>query len=348
MNSYNLPVLLKIERDALLKLFYFLDQNNIKFKKAILITDEIIYDKYRLLIEKVFKNHADQIQFYKIEDNSIKTAINLSERIIEDEIDCVFGFGGGKVLDIAKYASFISKRIYISIPTAIAHDGIASPIAVLKSKNGFSKSLGAKIPDAILIDIKVLSECPIRLIEAGIGDTLSNYTAIYDWKIAGRANKVKLNDFSILLSDLSFNSLFRMKKTEITSDEFLIQLSESIVLSGMAMEIAGTSRPCSGSEHLFSHAIDTYLNKSNLHGIQVALGAVVSAFLQKRNYVKLIDFLKTYKICIKPSALDISWDDFLLAWKNGKTTRTDRYTILDEITDLEEKLLSIYNIIENQ
>ncbi len=347
MKSYFLPHILKIDIHCLEKMEFYLKKNNINFKKGILLTDNILFEKYRHILENINNVFKDKSLTYRIlENNSIRSAIELSERVIEDEIDLIIGFGGGKVLDVAKYASFISKRLMISIPTAIAHDGIASPIAVLKSKDGFTRSLGAKVPTAIFIDISVIKDSPIDLIKAGIGDTLSNYTAIYDWKLASRAGKEDLNDFAVLISELSFNSLFRIEGRNIQDIDFLYQLAESIVLSGMAMEIAGTSRPCSGSEHLFSHSVDKYFKINNLHGIQVALGAVVSAYFQKRDFNSLLKFLNDLNIEIKPSKLGLDKKMFFQAWEKARGTRPERYTILDEIDISENELDKIYNIIE--
>ncbi|WP_230688576.1 iron-containing alcohol dehydrogenase, partial [Streptococcus pneumoniae] len=79
------------------------------------------------------------------------------ERAIATDIDCIVGMGGGRVLDVCKYASFISKRPYLSIPTTAANDGIASPVAVLKRQDDRPKSLGAAIPSMTLIDIDVIA-----------------------------------------------------------------------------------------------------------------------------------------------------------------------------------------------
>ena len=95
-----------------------------------------------------------------VENNTISYAMNLAERIIATDINCIVGIGGGKVLDVCKYASYISKTPYLAIPTTAANDGIVSPIAVLKRQDGKPKSLGAAVPSMVLIDTDVIIKGP--------------------------------------------------------------------------------------------------------------------------------------------------------------------------------------------
>ncbi|MGL5574637.1 iron-containing alcohol dehydrogenase family protein [Cetobacterium sp.] len=349
MNSFNLPLFLKVERNLVENIFEIIKEEGINLQKILLITDKFVYSFIGNKVLKSFQLKEISIELEILEENSLSKSLEISKKIIESEISTILGIGGGKVLDTAKYVSFISKTPYIGVPTTLANDGIVSPISVLLMEDGKTKSLGAKVPSGIIIDLNIIMDSPIDLIKAGIGDTLSNYTAIEDWKLSKLATGEKIDDFSILLSELSFNSLFYFNDKNLKNERFIRQLCESIVLSGLAMEIAGVSRPCSGSEHLFSHAIDLfYPEKKNLHGLQVALGSIVSAFLQGKNYKKLILFLKELSINVSPTNLNISLNEFIYAWINGKNTRKGRYTILDETENLEKKLLEIYNEIEEE
>jgi len=228
------------------------------------------------------------------------------------------------VEDVSKYAAFISKKEFISIPTAIAHDGIASPIAVLKCDNSI-KSLGCRVPSGIIIDLRVISQAPINLIKAGIGDTLSNLIAIKDWKLAHKRGKEKINDFALLLSETAVNAALNYKDKNIKNISFLQQVAESLVLSGLAMNIAGSSRPCSGSEHLISHSMDR-LNKGNLHGIQVAVSSIISSYLYNDDYKQVINFLNIFEIPTTLKELNISYDEYIDIMLNAKSTRPNRYT----------------------
>lgn len=337
----DLPLFYKIGIEIEDILIQKLEEN--KVKKIIFLTEEIVYDLYGKKYLKKLNRNFD-INIFYIKENSISYSMKLAEKIIENEIEIIVGIGGGKILDTCKYISFITKIPFISLPTTIANDGIASPIAVLKDKENFTRSLGAKVPDGILIDLNIVKNTPIKFIKAGIGDILSNYTALFDWKLSGE----EINDFAYLMSKTAFNSIFYFKDKDLNNGNFIKKVIEAIILSGVSMEIAGTSRPCSGAEHLFSHYIDKYYNKSNLHGFQVALGSIVTCYLQKRDYVELIKFLKELDIDISPSNLNISLAEFIVAWKNCKIMRKGKITILDFIKIDEQKLEEIYYILEEE
>lgn len=340
---YKLPLFYKI-----LNLEENKELKQINAEKILILTEENLH---KILKDKIFvylKKLSTNIKIEYILDNTLENAFKISHKIIEENYDMVIGVGGGKILDISKYVAYISKIDYIAIPTTIANDGLASPISVLKDENKLTRSLGSKIPLGILIDLETIMKAPKKFIKAGIGDILSNYTSLYDWKLSNKNTNEPINDFAYLLSKTAFNSIIYMKEINLENKDFVKKVCEAIILSGISMEIAGTSRPCSGSEHLFSHYIDYSLKKENLHGYQVALGAVTSAFLQSRDYKMLLKFLKELEIDIRPSSLQISKKEFSEAWLNCKPMRSNRFTILDTIHLTEEKLNEIYNIIEEE
>lgn len=309
--------------------------------KTILVTDRIVYNLYGKLVEDQLKLDFDFREVYFVESNDISQSFGLSEFILEHDIEMIIGLGGGKVLDVAKHTSFLTKAKFVSIPTAIANDGVSSPITVLNTRNGV-KSLGCKVPNGIIIDLDVIQSSPMALKRAGIGDTLSNYTAILDWKYAADHGRDVVNDFALLLSITSFNALINYKNRDINDLNFLRQLSESIILSGLAMNIAGTSRPCSGSEHLISHSMDRY-NKGNLHGIQVAVCSVISAFLHGKNIESLKSFLHEFNIPFSLKLLGFGLEEFIEIMQNASGTRPNRYTILNDTDMSVESLTSLHN-----
>ena len=101
-----------------------------------------------------------KIKEQSVDYNTISYAMSVAERVIATDIDCIVGMGGGKTLDVAKYAAFVSKRPFLSIPTTMAHDGLVSPIAVLKRENGKPKSLGCAMPSMIILDTQLIATCP--------------------------------------------------------------------------------------------------------------------------------------------------------------------------------------------
>lgn len=345
-----LPLICKIESDLLKNVVEIIMEKFCNTKKILIVSDDYVYKTYGNIIHKELQTRKIDCKLVLIQDSTFENARLIGEEALEGDYDSIIGIGGGKVQDVCKFASFISKKKFFSIPTTLANDGVCSPIAVLKMKNGYTKSIGTKLPIAIFIDISIIKNSPLSLIKAGIGDILSNYTAIYDWKLAEKNNRDNINDFSLSISDIAFNVINNISKSDMSNELFIKQLAEAIVLSGIAMNIAGTSRPCSGAEHLFSHTIDRVYKKNNLHGLQVALGAIVTAYLQDRDYKMLIELLKKYEIDIKPSTLGLSYDEYVYCWKNAKDSRKDRYTILNEINEelLLKKIKEIYEIIEEE
>lgn len=338
LNAYDLPLFLRIKKDCIKDIVEIIESSQIKCKRILLISDNIVYSLYG---EVVFRNLRRQFRYISkklIYDNRIKTAMEISEYVIKEDIDCIVGIGGGKTLDMCKYVSHIVKKHFISIPTAMAHDGIASPIAVLTTEEGINKSLVCGVPSGIIIDMDIIMKSPVRLIKAGIGDILSNYTAIYDWQLAEKRGLDKVNEFSSLLASAATTSIVNFGEKNINNEKFIKQLSESIILSGMAMEIANSSRPCSGSEHLFSHALDKYTSHTNLHGLQVALGAIISSYFQGSDYKELINFLHEFSIDVNPKSLGITVEEFIFCMQNARLMKPKRYTILNE-ADLSKKNL---------
>lgn len=350
MGIYNLPFFMKVEEDAVERLIENIKNNFPKKskEKILLLTTEGIRKTLTIQL-KLIEQQIEHLEIKIIKRNSFDFAVDLAKYICMNNIQIILGFGGGTVLDTAKFASFISKTIYISIPTTLSNDGLASPIAVLYTKNQRKKSFGSKIPDGLIIDINIILNAPRLLLKAGVGDTMSNYSSLYDWKLSCRKQESEANDFAYMLSEMSFNQLLYSEEKSLESKLCIKMLAQSLVLSGLAMQIAGNSRPCSGSEHLFAHAMDELYDFKMPHGILVALGSTVSTILQRGDNKILLDYLKAYDISINPQKLRISEEMFVSAWMFARETRKERFTILDEIKlnpelfkKIYKKLLEVY------
>ena len=181
----------------------------------------------------------------------------------------------------------------------------------------------------ILIDTSIIVNSPLQLIKAGIGDTISNYTALLDWELACERGEDIMNGYAFLMSR---NSLDALMKTQFNSinPEFVEVLVNSLVLSGIAMDFAGNSRPVSGSEHLFSHALDYYSEKKNLHGIQTGLGTIAVLKLIGKNPLAVINYLKRFDVDVNPAHLGIDEGTFVYCFQHAVEMRSGRYTYLQE------------------
>ena len=185
-------------------------------------------------------------------------------------VDAIVGVGGGKALDFAKYTAHLLRIPFISIPTAISNDGFGSSSASLTIL-GKRKSVKAASPFGIVIDLDVIKNSPDIFMYSGIGDMLSKITALDDWQAARDRGFERYVDFSAMMAYNSLDILFLKHSYNIRSESFQRSLASSLTVSGLAMEIAGSSRPASGSEHLISHALDEICEKPKMHGIQVGV-----------------------------------------------------------------------------
>lgn len=346
LKELNMPFFMKIEQGAINNIDKFLYFENSNNKNIVLGIDSYINELYGEIICKQLSNIYNKIKVIVIKDNTLSQCFEISNYIINNDYDMIIGVGGGKTLDVCKYTAYISKKTYICIPTAISHDGITSPIAVLKCNNEV-KSLGCSVPSGIIVDLDIIKESPKQLIKAGIGDTLSNYTAIKDWRLANSRTKCRIDDFAILLSDLSVKSVIYHENKDIENLGFIKTIVEACIMSGMAMNLAGSSRPCSGSEHLISHAMDK-LGKNIPHGIQVGVSAIISNYLHGENPRIIVDFLKKFNLPTKLEEIGISYEEYIFVMQNAKQTRPGRYTILDEIDLSDKNLKLIYDKCFNE
>lgn len=316
-----------------------LEENNIH-GNILYVSDENVDGLYGGIIRAQIES-VGRLKTKIIDDSTIAYAMAIAGRVISTDVDCIVGLGGGKVLDVCKYAAYVSKRPAMSVPTTVANDGIASPIAVLKRQDNKPKSLGCVVPAMLLLDTDVAQKCPPQLIKAGIGDTISNYMALLDWELAVQSGKDFMNGYAYLMSKTSLDALMHTNFNSICPG-FIKVLADCIVLSGMAMNFAGSSRPVSGSEHLFSHAMDYYSKTQNLHGIQVALGTVAVLKMIGRDYSDVLNYLIKFEVDINPVHLGIDEVTFIRCLQNATSMRSNRYTYLHETNLNTDRLKKLY------
>jgi glycerol-1-phosphate dehydrogenase [NAD(P)+] len=257
------------------------------------------------------------------------------------DADAVVAVGGGKTIDVAKLACEQREIAVISVPTQLTADGIASPISVIAERDGHTVSVRARMPIAVVADLGAIEQAPPSGARAGLGDLLANPSALHDWRLAAEAGHEPVDDFAALLAqtatDLVHASEVAQLGGDLPSHELLGRLLEGLVLSGIAMEIAGSSRPCSGSEHLFSHALDRLRPGTALHGEQVALGSVLSASLQGRNWQAVRDLLVAAGMEGAAAGFGLSEDELVAALELAPSTRPQRYTVLDQVGEAERR-----------
>ncbi len=258
------------------------------------------------------------------------------------------GVGGGSVIDVTKLAAYELNKPFISIPTSAAHDGMASPRASLKDKKG-SISKTAVSPIAVLADTELICKAPYRMLASGCADVISNLSAIEDWELAHRLKNEEFSTFAASLSTTASKLLFE-KAEDIRSglEEAVWQAVKSMIVSGVAMSVAGTTRPASGAEHMFSHVLDRIAPGKAMHGEQCGVGAIMMIYLHGGDWEKIVDFLKTIGAPTNAKELGIPKRKIVEALLCAQEIRPDRYTILGEqglTKDAAKKLAKTTGVI---
>ena len=252
------------------------------------------------------------------------------ESIREVRAETCIAVGGGRVIDAVKQACALTQTAFVSIPTSLAHDGISSPIASLVGSDGRRVSVGAVMPEAVLVDLDVVRHAPARTSRAGAADLLSNLTALADWRLATERGRDDFDGFSALLADEAARSFLYLASA--SAELSLEMLARGLVLSGLAMATAGSTRPCSGAEHLISHSLDRLLGeRARLHGEQVALGVLIAAAAHGSLAAELLPAYEAWSLPMSHTDLGLDRDELVQAVIGARDTRPVRYTLLDEI-----------------
>ncbi len=241
---------------------------------------------------------------------------------------CIVGVGGGKSVDVGKLAAFKLHLPFYSVPTSASHDGISSPFASLKGLDR-PYSIMAKPPVGILADIDVISSAPRRLLASGCGDLVSKLTAVKDWQLANRVKGEYYGGYSASLALMSASVVLDHARRMGRFDrESVRELVEALISTGVAAGIAGSSRPCSGSEHLFSHYLDIVAPESGLHGEKCGIGTIMMAKLHGIDWRRVRSALKSVGAPVEASQIGVDDSMVVEALVRASSIRPDRYTIL--------------------
>lgn len=271
------------------------------------------------------------------------------QKIREMKPSLVIGVGGGKVIDTAKLSSAHEGILFVSIPTAASHDGVSSTYASIK---GLERpvSIEAQAPIAIIADTNVIVLSPYRLTASGCGDVISKYTAVRDWRLAHKLKNEYYGEYAASLALMGArlimqNASLIRKRTE----ESLRMVIEALMNCGVATSIAGSTRPSSGSEHLFSHALDLIAPKPALHGEQCGVGAIMMAYLHNADWERVRDSLRAIGAPTTAEELGIKDEFIVKALTIAHEIRPERYTILAErglSSEAARKLARVTQVID--
>lgn len=275
-----------------------------------------------------------QASWVEVTDNSFEDAARLFGEIPR-LTTAVVGLGGGKALDIAKYLAFLAKLPYYAVPTSLSNDGFCSPQSSL-TLGGKRRSLASTLPEGIIIDVDVCLAAPRLLWLSGVGDLVSKLTAVMDWKISFHNTGEVVNDLAALLSDATVHQFLARPQFD---RQGMSLLGTALMLNGIAMEICGSSRPASGSEHLVSHALDARSARPRLHGLQVGVATYLMSRLQEGQRETAQIILKLFHktgFWDAVRADPFSRDEWLDAVKMAPCIKENFFTVLSQRDCLPE------------
>ena len=244
--------------------------------------------------------------------------------------DVLVSVGGGSKIDIGKLAAKKCGVHMISIPTCASHDGIASGRASIKSDRG-SLSMDATVPLSVIADTEVIVKSPYKLMASGCADVISNMTAVMDWEFARRLRNEEFSSYAHSLALYSAHSVIKNSgMIRPNFEESVWMAVKPLVISGLSMSVAGSSRPTSGSEHMFSHALDIIAPGVALHGEQCGVGSIMMMYLHGGDWVTIRNALAAIGAPVDAKGLGVSREDIIQALTDAHKIRNDRFTILGD------------------
>lgn len=323
-----LPTLLCLGKDMINSLPKVIERLSLG-NKILLITDEFLKTRIAKNVEDILLDANNMDVFMStIKDSTLEEVDKQLDIHKEISPSAVIGLGGGRPIDIAKLVSFKTHQRFISIPTIASHDGVASSRA---SVTGIDKrhSIQALPPVAVVADTKLLDQSPYKFTAAGCGDILAKETAIKDWLLSHRLKNELISEYSIALSNMTVKLITQNADLIHSRAEGYSRIVvKALISSSLAMCVAGSSRPGSGSEHMFSHALDSIAEKPALHGEQCALGTIMMAYLHDLDWENIRSIMKKLGLPTTAKELGIKNEEVVRALEMAHTIRPERFTIL--------------------
>ena len=239
------------------------DTNSYKATEELM---EDIYDRCQVLILDAEGLEADE------------RAVEIVENYMEEDIDLVLAVGAGTIHDLSRFVAHQYRIPFVSVPTAASSDGFTSTVADM-TWNGVKKVFQASAPLFVFADTDIFAKAPARLTAAGVSDILGKYIALADWKIAS----ILMDEYyCTAVADLETKAIRTVKDNlkEIAAGEkdACEKLMYALILSGLAMQMTGNSRPASGAEHHMVHLWDMEVVNGHLgalHGEKVSAATML-------------------------------------------------------------------------
>lgn len=272
-----------------------------------------------------------EARIFRVPDGSVDAAVTLGADLRKGAYEAVVGIGGGKTIDATKYAASLAGIPMVAVATNLSHDGICSPVASL-THDGGKGSFGVPMPLAIMVDLDFVHDAPSSLVRSGVGDVVSNLSAIEDWQLGNAERGEPIDGVACAMARTAAEAVMG-RSDSVESDAFLTVLAEALILSGMSMVIAGSSRPSSGGDHEILHAVDQLFPGTSNHGELAGIGAAFCFFLREdeRRLGQVAECLRAHGLPVSPTDAGLSVEQFTEAVVLAPATRPGRYTILEHL-----------------
>lgn len=326
-SSIEIPSILKIGKGALDNIGAYM--KDAAFKQVVIYFGNGLIDLFgEKVMESLKRDEINVLEYCEIDTIAIDDIIQMAFSM-PNKTQAVIAIGGGKVIDAGKYAAFLKNIPFISVPTSSSSDGFSSASASL-TVDGRRTSVPARLAYGIIVDTEVIRTAPEKFIYSGVGDMISKITAIYDWVFEAEKGYSQLNDFAVMIAKKAVNSFVRTPYQSIKDEIFLKELLDSLSMSGIANEIAGSSAPTSGSEHLISHALDQFLEQPQLHGVQVGIATYIMSVVHDHRYKRVNTVLTDTGFWDYTATLGMKKEDFCRAIDMAPSIKPHRHTYLHE------------------
>ncbi len=319
-----IPTLVRIKPGALDRMGIYATRHDLR-RVVVLLSQDLPPDLTGRLERALQGSGVEILHAQSVREASFEQAQTLFAAL-PATTQAVIGLGGGKALDTAKYVSFLGRLPYVAVPTSLSNDGFCSPQSSL-TLGGKRKSLPSRMPFGVVIDTAVTQAAPIALWWSGVGDLVSKITAVRDWKLAFHARGTLVDDFAALLSDATVFQFLARPVRDLEGERLL---GNALMLNGVAMEVCGSSRPASGSEHLISHALDALSAKPRLHGLQVGVATYIVSHLQQQGTDQITTLFERTRFWEAFRDQPLSRREWLDAVRQAPTIKQEFHTVLSE------------------
>lgn len=288
--------------------------------------------------EMLGKHAAGGTTIHEISIGSLDESREVDALCATLNVDLLIAIGGGRIIDTAKMVAFQRKVALLCIPSVLSSDGITSPVSVLADGSGRKRSLPSGIPACVVVDLSLTTKAPLHLTKAGVGDLISNASALLDAEDYEAAGRGIVNGFAKLLSYSAFQLTKGLIERDISTPQGQETIARGLILSGLSMAFSGNSLPCSGAEHLISHALDDMNVSTAPHGLKVAVATLYCLELRRQlgrasGDPELPSIVANLGLPRRPEDLGVSKDQFIRAVELAPEMRPGRYTVLHQELD---------------